>query len=151
MVKKLISASLALSFMAMLAAPVAMAENENKGRFWNLTSTSPTAEQITCIKNAIDKRDTAIITGVDAYSTAVKNALSARKDALKAAWDKPDKKERQAALKAAWKTYKDTVKNARKDLKTARQSAWKTFGTERKVCKVSESEQGGGEGADSGL
>ena len=151
MIKKLIGASLALSFITTLAAPVAMAENDNRGRSWNSTSTPPTAEMIICIKNAIDKRDTAIIAGVDAFSTAVKNALSARKDALKAAWDKPDKKERQAALKAAWKAYKEAIKNARKDLKTARQNAWKTFNAERKSCNVRESEPGGGEGADSGL
>ncbi len=92
------------------------------------------ATQIACIKTAITKREDALIAGHDVYAIAVKNAYTTRKTALLAAWDKTDRLERRAAVKAADKAFSDGVKAARKTWNETRRGAWKTFETERKAC-----------------
>ena len=94
----------------------------------------------TCMANAIDKRETAIIAAVDSYNAAVKSALSTRKDALKAAWAQTDKGKRKSALKAAWDSFKGTWKNAAATLKNSREAAWKQFQTDVKACKTDTSD-----------
>lgn len=91
---------------------------------------------ITCVQNAVEKRETALIGGVDTLSTSLKAALTTRKDALKASWAITDAKERRAARKAAWDNYRTGAKNAHTALKTTRKSAWDTFETEMKSCKL---------------
>lgn len=87
-----------------------------------------------CMQNAVEKRDSAIITGVDAFATFVKTALQARKEAQKAAWVITDKKQRQAALKDAWAKFKGTWVKAFKQLRADRKAAWKQFYIDRKAC-----------------
>ena len=104
------------------------------------------ATQMACIKTAVGKREDALIAGHDAYALAVKNAYTARKTALMAAWDKADRAERRAAVRAADEAFRLAVKNARMAWNTARRAAWKTFETDRKACipqgSVSSSETG---------
>lgn len=52
------------------------------------------------------------LAGIDAYVAAIKTALTARKDALKAAWLITDKTQRRSALKTAWKNFR-TVRGQR--------------------------------------
>ena len=98
---------------------------------------------VPCIQNAVDKRDTAISDGVDAYAAAVKTSLSTRKDALKAAWALTDKTQRTAAIKAAWSAFAGTWKKASMAMKSAKNDAWKTFGSDAKTCKVPGAESSG--------
>jgi hypothetical protein len=152
MTKKLISASLALSFLMMAAAPLAMAESTSTTSTYKGHEGKPAPVlNVSCIQSAIDTRDTAIIAAIDAYASAVKAALSTRKDALKAAWALSTRKDRRAALAAAWKNYNNAVRTARKDFKTARNSAWSQFNKDRRSCNANESEPGGGQGADATL
>lgn len=99
-----------------------------------------------CMQNAVEKRDSAIISAVDAYAGTVKTALQTRKDALKAAWAITDKAQRNAALKAAWAAFNGTWKNARQALSEQRKAAWSAFKADAKACKQPEADAGGEKG-----
>ena len=75
------------------------------------TSTIPTATstQITCIQNALEKRENALITGVDVYNTSVKTALTNRLAGLKSAWAMLDKKTRIEKRLSVYKVQKQHV------------------------------------------
>jgi len=111
-------------------------------------TTSVITADATCMKNAIEKRDTTIISSFDIYQASVKSALEARKTALKAAWDLNDKAQRKAAIKAAWKNYRDSVKLARSTLNAAKKAAWKQYVVDRKACKSVGMEDSTGSGVD---
>ncbi len=87
-----------------------------------------------CMQTAIEKRDTAIIAAHDAHSAATKSALTARKDAVKAAWALPTAKEVAQARKAANDTFSSSVKGAHSALRTARNAAWEAFNTDKVAC-----------------
>jgi len=106
----------------------------------------------TCIKNAIEKRDTAIIATVNRFQTTIVNALNTRKTALKAAWEKTDRSERRTAIKEAWTAYKKAAKDARQTLKTEKKAAWKQYHMDRKACGISgASDDNAGEGVDTNI
>ncbi len=98
------------------------------------TATPAPKFDVVCMQNAIDKRDTAIISAVDTSATAIKNALGTRRDALKAAWGLTDRKARRDGIRVAWKAWFEASRSARKDLQSARTAAWNTFYTDRKAC-----------------
>ncbi len=110
------------------------------------TTTAPAAPKpaldVACIQGAIEKRDTAIIGGVDAFGTAIKSALTTRKDALKAAWAVEKAKDRRAARKAAWAAYDKAAKDAHSALKSVRNGAWSTYKTDLKACKAADAGEG---------
>ena len=157
--KKLV---LAMTMLALLGVGPVFAEGDGTGRFEERkddikgkiedrrenksASVALTADQMICIKTAITKREDALIAGHDAYALAIKNAYMARKTALLAAWDKTDRAERRAAVKAADRAFQQAVKAARMAWNTVRRGAWKTFETDRKACvpgaQVSSSETG---------
>ena len=110
-----------------LAAPAFAETNEGA------TSTMRTVN-VACMQAAIEKRDSAIISAHNAANTSITTALSARKDALKAAWGQTDRKTRRSALHDAWKAWMTTSKQARTTFKTARDGAWTTFASDRKTC-----------------
>lgn len=92
-----------------------------------------TAEQITCLKNALTKREDALIAGHTAYSTSIAKAFADRKTALIAAMDKAPA-ERREAVRTADRAFKDATRTARKTWETTRRAAWMTFTTDRKAC-----------------
>ena len=72
---------------------------------------------LACVLTAVTTRETSLVT-----------TLTARKDALIAAWGNTDATARKNAVKTAWSTYK-----------TARRAAWKTFkDTSRSTCKFTD-------------
>lgn len=91
---------------------------------------------LTCVKAAVEKRETAIQTAFDSFSAAIKSALGTRKSELSAAWTITDKNQRQTAIKAAWDKFKESKQSTSKSFKTARDVAWKQFTTDRKACKA---------------
>lgn len=91
---------------------------------------------ISCMQDAVEKRDTSIISSVSTYSTAVTSALTVRKDAIKASWSLSTKEERDSARKAAWENYKTSAVQAKQDLKTGKSKAWDQFRIDRKACGV---------------
>lgn len=91
---------------------------------------------LACVQTAVEKRENAIISAFDTQSSVVKTALSARKDALKAAWAITDQKERHVAIKKAWSDFTVTAKKAKTQLRKDRDSAWETFRQDIKACKA---------------
>ncbi len=126
--KKMLLSLLAIAFLAG-TAPVAWAE----------TTPTPTPKpkreiNLACMQAAVSKRDSALISTVDAYHTSAVAALKARHDSLKTAWGKTDKKTRRTDIATAWKTYRVSSRAARHAFRASKKKAWETFRTERKAC-----------------
>jgi hypothetical protein len=98
-------------------------------------TTTPALNQI-CMQKAVEKRENALIAAVTQYSSSTQSALTARRDALKAAWGENDKTKRKNAINKAWNDYKRALKDARYKLTKSKNEAWKGFNTDRKGCKV---------------
>ncbi len=142
--KKFILTSALLSVLALSSVVFA---DDNKTSLRQSPSPKPVVNGA-CMVSAVDKRDSAIISAVDAYSSAAKVALSVRRDALKAAWGKTNVRDVRLALRAAWDAYKNSAKKARSDLNGARKAAWSQFKTDSRVCKPSVNEERENEGSD---
>ena len=95
-----------------------------------------TAQNLACVQTAVDKREAAVGTAYDTYTTSIKTALATRKTALHNAWGVSEAKTRRLAIRDAWSAFRKSHKDARAAWHTARRSAWKTFETERRACKV---------------
>ncbi len=91
---------------------------------------------LVCMQNAVAKRDGAIITAFGKFSSSITAALTVRKDALVAAWGINARKERRAAIRAAWNAFRTSNQSARATLKSERYSAWKQFGVDAKGCRI---------------
>lgn len=155
MIKKFTASSLLVSFIIFGALPVAMAQTTTPTNITAATTTAVVKSQarvinIACVKNAIDARDGALISAVDAYAASAKSALSTRRLALKSAWDLTGKEQRKALL-TAWRDYRNALRKAKKDIQQARQNIWKDFYASRKSCNAFGEEPGGGQGADAQL
>lgn len=109
------------------------------------------AAVVTCMQTAVETRDTAIIAAFDTYTTTVKAALTARKDALKAAWAVTNKKDRRTAIMTAWSTYKKALQDARAALKASKKTAWDAFKAASKVCKPTKTQDMTNQSADNNL
>lgn len=132
-----------LSLVLAAGAVPALAKEDNE---------RPAVVNVACMQTAVEKRDNALIAGVDAYHTSVRKALEVRRDALKAAWGVTDRKDRREALQAAWKTYKESRGAAAKALKSAKRAAWEQFKMDRKGCSgAGYSEDRTGPGVDAQL
>lgn len=101
------------------------------------SSSDSSSTDLSCMQSAVEKRDNAIIDAWDDLHDDMTAALTERRDDLKSAWGLSDKKERRAAIKAAWKAFKAARKDAHKAFGAARKDAWKTFKTDAKACKGS--------------
>lgn len=122
---------------------LAFAESrENEGRRDLASSTQATALNVSCIQNAVEKRDSAIIVAHGTFNTSIVNALTARKDALKAAWAKPTRQERTSGRKVAYDAFKASQKSAHGALRSVRVASWNTFNTDMKACGVSKESYG---------
>jgi hypothetical protein len=123
-------------FLFLIIAPLVLAQE-------NLTNTPSVTNQKkfdpTCIQNAVEKRETAVIAAYEKRVAAIKTALEQRKTALKEAWTKPTLRERVQALNRAWKNFRDARWLAQKTYNAEIRSAWQTFNTEKRACHVTES------------
>lgn len=93
-------------------------------------------EKASCIQSAVVRRETATIAAFDTYTTSLRNIMGTKEEALKNAWGKTVVKERRAALKSAWKSFREARLEYRKTYKAAQKSAWDTFKNEQKDCGV---------------
>lgn len=98
------------------------------------STTASTTAMLNCMINAVDKRENSIILAQDAQNVAIKNALTIRKDSLKAAWGISDNSQRNTARAAAWTAYNASAKTANTNLKNAKKAAQDLFKTEAKAC-----------------
>lgn len=115
---------------------------ENEVRRNSASSTPAATLNVSCIQNAVEKRDSAIIVAHGTFNTSIVNALTARKDALKAAWAKPTRQERTSGRKAAYDAFKVSQKSAHEALRSVRKSSWSTFDTDMKACGVNKEAHG---------
>src|SRR3989344_416349 len=138
MITKFISASVLVLF-ALTALPVAFAQDATS----SIATTTPpvkvggpTAEQLACVKTAVEKRENSLIATLDSFYASMKAAFETRKTELLAAWTITDGKERRKARTEAWKKFTKTVKESKKTHQSARKEAWKTFEQEAKSCGI---------------
>lgn len=96
-----------------------------------------TDTEIACLMTALDTRDTAILSALDAYYATVKTAVTDRTTALKAAWSQTDRSARRAAIRKAWGDFRKAAMTARNTLRKAKLDAWKQWNTDRKTCAPS--------------
>lgn len=104
------------------------------------------AEEINCMKAAVEKRENAVQSSLDSFYNSTKLALQTRKNELLSAWTISDNVQRKDAIKAAWKKFKESKKEAVKAFRNAKLSIWKQFSIDRKACNVLPT--GEGQGAD---
>lgn len=115
------------------------------------TSSTANTAKLTCVADAVVKRDNAIIAAWDARSSTFKTLLGVRRDALNNAWrNVADRKQRNEAIKAAWRAAQESRKTANKSFRDARDLAWKQFRNDVKACRATRGElgpegEGGGE------
>lgn len=105
-------------------------------------SPSPRAKRVvnlSCIQKAVEKRENALIAAFDAYAASMKTAFTTRRDALKEAWNKTDRGDRGAAIRAAWDAFRTSRRTTRATFHTTRKNAWTTFRAERRACRVADS------------
>lgn len=127
------------TFGAMLALPVFAKERP-----------APTATQLACVQTAVGKREDAVMSAVDSYTSAWKSALSTRKTALTAAWNITVNKDRNAAIRSAWNAFKSAKRDAMMTHRTAIKAAWGAFKTDRRACGPSAGEPSESQGTDQG-
>jgi len=89
------------------------------------TNPTPPGQQmsgtvVTCVKKALEKRETAVIAAYTTYQNGSLATLNTRKTSLLAAWDKTTKSDVKAAITAAWKAYKTSTTDLKTALTTAR-------------------------------
>jgi hypothetical protein len=97
-----------------------------------------TTVDISCMASAIEIRETALTAAWTNLSESVSEALGARTTALVAAWNISSVSDRTAALKTAWKEWKDDKKAAHTEFRNDRKAAWETFKkTAKDSCKTS--------------
>ncbi len=130
--------TLSIAALTLFAATsFTFAVNDGSSMRKDIKTTKPEVTlNVSCIQNAIEKRDSVMITAHGAYNTSIVNGLTARKDALKAAWAKPTRKERVEARNAAWSTFRTSHKSAHSALRTVRIASWNTYNAEMKACGV---------------
>ena len=107
---------------------------------------------VSCIQDAVKKRDNAIISALDVFASSAKIALTTRRDALVVAWAITDRNQRRTALRSAWNAFRDAARQTRQVFQQSKKSAWSTFNKDRHTCNTQgEGEDNGGGGFDSSL
>jgi hypothetical protein len=122
LLKVLLSTSLLLAVFPVIAA--------------KQTGKAPREADVSCIQSAIYERDTSLANMAGGWSSSVKEALEARRDAEKASWDISDQKERRIVQRKAWSDYGNVLRAANKAKIKERTQAWKKFDNDRQQCEV---------------
>ncbi|MGH8684494.1 MAG: hypothetical protein ACREUM_03995 [Nitrosospira sp.] len=90
---------------------------------------------IPCIQNAIEERDGSLANMIDVWSSSTKNALEARRGALKDSWDIAGYKDRRFVQRKAWSDYGKVLRSANTEKRKARTHIWKKFENNRQECE----------------
>lgn len=133
---RLTAGLLAIAFVAasvLGAVSLAKATTNENTNNTNNTNSSKTVNLV-CMQNAVVARDNAILTAESTLNVAWSNALTARRDALQAAWTLTTKKARMSAIHTAWTTYNKAMIAAKKAFRKSRNAAWATYRTTAKTC-----------------
>lgn len=88
-----------------------------------------------CIVNAVEKRDNAILAGMDSYNATLRNLVVVRERDLKNAWLQfSDRKARRAEIARIWTKYRNDIRYMQRQSNTLRTNVWKQFMIDRKPC-----------------
>lgn len=88
-----------------------------------------------CIQAAIGARDTALTEVVGDWASTMRQALEARRDALKESWGVKDYKSRRTAQRKAWNDYRKSLSRANAAKAKERSRIWKKFEHDRRECE----------------
>lgn len=94
-----------------------------------------TPEAATCVKTAIDKKDTAIKDALSNVSSNLANLLDQRNICQKTALDKTTIKEQKEANNICINNFKKDMLDGRKTLREAHKNIWDTYKTDLKACE----------------
>jgi len=95
------------------------------------------AVDIVCMKTEVEKRENAILIAWNVYAEKIKTAIETRRTDFSATWSIQDPKERYSAIRAAWKKYRQGVKDARIEWNRSRNAVWSQFRQDVKNCRPS--------------
>ena len=98
---------------------------------------STTPAMIACVKAAVVARESSIASALSTFNSSLSSAYSARASALSSAYGQTTADSVRSAVKAAWETFKNSVKDVRKTWNSSQKSAWQTFRTATKACGAS--------------
>lgn len=113
-------------------------KNHRSGSGVTQTGTTLTTEQLTCVRTAVAKRETGILSAFTTLSATTNSGYITRAAALNTAWTLSGRTERKMAIDTAWRTWKDVMKVARDTYKTSHKAALSAFRVEAQTCKVPE-------------
>lgn len=100
------------------------------------TVTTTTSIDLACVRNAVEKRENAVLSANDSLYNSTRAALTKRKGALMTAWNITDGKARRAERKTAWDTFKNEKSEATKKYRENIDAAWGQFHKDGKAWKV---------------
>ena len=90
-----------------------------------------------CIVNALEKRDNAILTGMDSYASTIRNLVVVRGRELKNAWLQfSNRTARKAEIARVWTKYRTDIKYMARQSNSLRINAWKQYTIDRKACGI---------------
>jgi len=139
MTKRIITILIITMFFAIIGVifPVIAEETKTTANNSVTTKLSANTENITCVKAAVERRETAIQSALDNFYNSVKTALQTRKSDLSVAWTNSEKNARRTAIKTAWQNFKVSKNSAIQTFRKAKIAAWQQFKIDRKNCKAS--------------
>lgn len=135
----LVSAAALVAIVGLYFVGTGVAEAKVDSRLLNKSAVATTTKSVdaTCMSTAVETRETSLMTAWSDLNTSLTEALTDRKTAFVAAWAMSDVADRNAALKAAWATWRTDKKDAHTEFKADRKAAWDTFkATVKSQCKV---------------
>jgi len=91
-------------------------------------------EAVSCVKTAIEVKDTSLKAAIATSSSTMTAAIDARTTCQKAALDKTTVKEQKEANKACLETFKKTTRTNAEAAKVAHKAAWAKYKADLKVC-----------------
>ncbi len=91
---------------------------------------------VQCIKTALIKRETSIVSAITTYQKVQLETLSTRQTSLLAAWNKTTKSEVKPLITATWKAFSTTMTTLKSTLATAKKTAWSTYKSDIKACNA---------------
>ena len=95
-----------------------------------------TSSAAQCVKDAIDKKDTAVKASIGAHSQSVLSLIDARGTCQKLAFDKITTKEQFDANKTCVETFKQGNKDSGDAMINAKNEAWKAYQGDLKACSA---------------
>jgi len=91
---------------------------------------------VQCVKDAIDKKDTALKAAITTHSQSILTTLDARTACQKLALDKLTGKEQLESNKVCLETFKKSTKDNNDTLKKSKDATWKVYNTDLKACSA---------------